>query len=265
MKNIEDLKIAYEPHLVPPLNLMREEGIDVLDEWFRWAEEWSMILKVYGKIMMNSAVLEIGCGLGRIAFPLRYILLKGSYEGFDICRNKIDFLQQNFHKTYPNFNFRWANVKNTYYNPDGEIEVVDYRFPYENDLFDIVYAASVFTHMAPSNTANYFKESARVLKPNGRCVFSFFLLDYYRAGEPRPLGFSRPDFNFDYYYKNYGNAFAMTDPDNPERMTAYRLHLIESFAEQADLEAIGSPLPGMWSGSTQNWIGAQEVIVFGKR
>jgi hypothetical protein len=67
---------------------MRQEGVVVLEDWFRWAEEWSMVLRMFGGVGMNSAVLEIGCGLGRIAFPLRYVLLKGWYEGFEICRDQ---------------------------------------------------------------------------------------------------------------------------------------------------------------------------------
>lgn len=259
-----NFKIAYEPHLIPPPDLMKDEGIEVLEEWFRWAEEWSMILKIYGKITKSSVILEIGCGLGRIAFPLRYVLFNGSYEGFDICRYKIDFLQKNFHSTYSNFNFRWANIKNTHYNPDGEIEATSYRFPYDNESFDLVYAASVFTHMIPQNTANYFKESARVLKPNGQCIFSFFILDYYRKGKPRPLGFSNPYFDFDYYDDNYNDDFAVNDPKNPEKLTAYKLDLVKNLAERAGLKLIESSLPGVWSGSTENWIGAQDLVILRK-
>ena len=97
-------RIAYDPKLVPPLHLMRQEGIDVLEEWFRWGEEWSMLLRIYGRITSSSSILEIGCGLGRIAFSLRFVLsAEGSYEGFEICRNKVAFLERRFHRAYPNF------------------------------------------------------------------------------------------------------------------------------------------------------------------
>ena len=56
--------IAYDPPLVPPLSLMRTEGIDVLEEWFRWGEEWSVLLRTSGGLRGRSDVLEIGCGLG---------------------------------------------------------------------------------------------------------------------------------------------------------------------------------------------------------
>lgn len=258
-------QIAYEPDLLPPLELMRQEGIDVLEEWFRWAEEWSMLLRIYGHITQTSSVLEIGCGLGRIAFPLRYILSsEGSYHGFEICQEKVSFLEKNFHNKYPNFHFSWANVHNTFYNPKGQIKAKDYRFPYADDSFDLVYAASVFTHMLPDAATNYFHEAARVLKPGGRIVFSFFLLDNYCPGRPRPHGFNRPGFNFDYSYHSHENEFAIANRSNPEQMTAYRLTLIERLAAQAELELAQPPVPGLWSGSTSTWVGAQDLVILTK-
>jgi SAM-dependent methyltransferase len=257
--------VAHEPDLIPPLDLMHREGIRVLEDWFRWAEEWSMLLRLYGNITKDSAVLEIGCGLGRTAFPLRLILSsEGSYDGFDICHYKIAFLEQNFHKAYPNFHFTWADIHNTYYNPGGQTSAADYRFPYPDNSFDIVYAASVFTHMLPEGAANYFRESARVLKPGGRCLFSFFLLDNYRPGNPRPLVFARSDFNFDYRYGHYGGDFALASPDNPEWMTAYSSGIIGRLATEAGLELAQAPIPGLWSGSTATWVGMQDLVVFRK-
>ncbi len=62
--------VAYEPNLIPPPSLMHTEGITVIEEWFRWAEEWSCLLRMYGGLAKQSRVLEISCGLGRTAFPL---------------------------------------------------------------------------------------------------------------------------------------------------------------------------------------------------
>jgi SAM-dependent methyltransferase len=265
-EQIQQPWVAYEPSLIPPLDLMRQEGIEVLEEWLRWAEEWSVLLRVYGGITRKSAVLEIGCGLGRTAFPLRYVLSSaGSYDGFDICPNKIEFLEQHFHKAYPNFRFIWADIHNTYYNPRGQVRATDYRFPYPDSSFDVVYAGSVFTHMLPEAAANYFQQSARVLKSEGRCLFSLFLLDNYRPEQPRPLGFARSGFNFDHPYGHYGDDFAVAEPDNPEQMTAYRLRLIEHLVERAGLELAQAPAPGFWSGSTSTWVGAQDLIVLRKR
>ncbi len=254
--------VAYEPDLVPPFSLMGGEGITVLEEWFRWAEEWSMLLRFYGRITAESRVLEIGCGLGRVAFPLRYVLSrKGGYTGFDIVRSKIEFLQRNFQPAHPNFRFHWSDVHNTYYNPEGHLRAADYRFPATDESVDIVFAASVFTHMLAENAAHYFRETARVLRPGGRCVFSFFLLDNYRPGLQRPSGFARDIFNFAYEYAGHGDDFAIVEPQNPEQMTAYRLGLIERLAADAGLRLALPPAPGMWSGSFSSWIGSQDTVV----
>lgn len=257
--------VAYEPELVPPLHLMRSEGIDVIEEWFRWAEEWSMLLRIFGKITPFSDVLEIGCGLGRIAFPLRYILSsEGSYSGFEITKEKVDFLREYFHRAHKNFHFTWADIHNTYYNSKGTITASDYRFPYPEQSFDLVYAASVFTHMLPVTVEHYLKETSRVLRPGGRAVFSFFILDNYVKGQQRAKGFVRAGFNFDHSFESYGDEFAISVPENPEEMTAYKLSMIKRFAERARLEFEGEPLPGVWSGSSSNWVGAQDIVILRK-
>lgn len=257
--------VAYEPELVPPLELMKTEGVNTLEEWYRWAEEWSMFLRIYGGMAGDSKVLEIGCGLGRIAFPLRYILRAGgTYDGFEICRFKVDFLNDTFHRAHPNFRFSWANIYNTFYNSEGQIRGEDYRFAYVDQTFDIVYAASVFTHLLPETTQNYFQETFRVLKPNGRAVFSFFLLDYYRRNQPRPLGFNAEVFNFDYPYGSFGDDFAIAVADNPEYMTSYRLRLVKEYAALAGFDIVQPPIPGLWSGTQPHPIGAQDLVIFTK-
>lgn len=262
----ERYRIAYEPRLVPPLTLMRTEGIDVLEEWFRWGEEWSVLLRVYGSLRRDSAVLEIGCGLGRTAFPLRYVLSKeGTYDGFDVGKDKIAFLNDTFHRAYGNFRFSWADVHNTYYNPTGALRAAEFSFPYRDRSFDVVYAASVFTHMLPEPARHYFRESARVLREGGRCVFSFFVLDNYDPDRQRPLGFARAAFNFDHAYQDYGERFALSSPENPEEMTAYGLDFLRGLADDAGLTFVQEPLPGFWSGRFDTWIGAQDLVVLTTR
>jgi SAM-dependent methyltransferase len=256
--------VSYEPELIPPFHLMQMEGIQVLEEWFRWAEEWSFLLRMYGKISPESRVLEIGCGLGRTAFPLRYILTQGSYDGFEISSDKVEFLQKNFTKQYPNFRFILADIHNTFYNPAGEIQAETFKFPYPDSAFDIVYAASIFTHMLPDITEHYFKETARVLQKNGRAVFSFFILDNYRAGHTRPFGFAHTMFDLDHSYGSYGDSFKIANPANVEEMTAYKISLLEQFAKNAGLVWVQEPVAGMWSGITDTWVGTQDIVVLRK-
>ena len=256
--------VAFDPALLPPSALMREEGVSTLEEWFRWAEEWAMLLRIYGGARVDSNVLEIGCGVGRLALPLRYLLLEGSYDGFDIRKAPIAFLQQNFTPVHSNFRFHHADLVNSYYNARGSTQTSNYRVPVGDASIDLVFAASIFTHMLPGYTSHYFHEAARALRPGGRCVFSFFLLDNYRPGAARPLGFARPDFNLDHHLEEFGDGFALAFPDDPERMTGYSLTLIRSFADAAGLEIEGDPLPGLWSGSFEAPIAAQDLVILRK-
>ncbi|MEO6447213.1 MAG: class I SAM-dependent methyltransferase [Gemmatimonadaceae bacterium] len=255
--------LAYEPKLLPPPSLMREEGITILEEWFRWGEEWSMLLRTYGKLTPTSDVLEIGCGLGRIAFAIRYLLPRGTYTGFEIVRQKVEFLQPTFTPAHRNFSFVWADVANTYYNPGGTLNPVQYHFPAAEASKDLVFAASVFTHMAPAHTAHYLREAARVLKPGGRCVLSFFLLERYRHDVARPFNFGGAAFAFDLHDPVWGSAFAFVNADNPEQMTSYRTSLIDRLAWEAGLK-IDEVIPGLWSGTEPAAAPTQDVVVLSR-
>jgi SAM-dependent methyltransferase len=258
-------EFARDPELLPPVQLMLREGINILEEWFRWAEEWVMVLKFYGGLKMTSRVLEVGCGLGRIAFPLRYQLLAGAYEGFDICAFKIEFLRKHFARKYPTFHFQHADIHNTEYNPTGKLRAENFCFPYPDSAFDIAYAASVFTHLAPESARNYLREIARVLRPEGRALISVFLLDYFDRKRSRPLGCARKFFDFHYFPDSkFPDSFAVADRKNWEATTAYKLEVLTAFASEAGLET-REIAPGMWSGGTDRWILPQDLIVLRRR
>lgn len=256
---------AYEPDLLPSPERMLDEGIEVLEEWFRWGEEWAVLLRVHAGLGADSDVLEIGCGQGRIAYSIRIVVFgEGSYEGFDINRGKIDALQSRFTPAHPRFRFHYADIHNTHYNPGGAVAPERSEFPFADASFDVVFAASIFTHMGPATTARYFAETARVLRPGGRALFSFFLLDNYLPGRPRPQGFARHDFDFDHHHAGWDEDVAIAAPDDPERMTAYRLEVIERMAADAGLELAAPPIDGLWSGRKRTWTGAQDLIALSR-
>lgn len=254
--------VAYEPELLPSLSRMAEEGIPVLEEWFRWGEEWSMLLRIYGKLGRRSRIFEIGCGQGRIAFPLRYLLsAEGGYTGFDIDRRKLQFLRSVFPLKHSNFRFELADLRNSFYNPGGRTSPTEYRFPVDDQSQDLVFAASVFTHMLPDNVLHYFREAARALRSGGRCVFSFFLLDYYDPERSRPHPFDAARFSLDHPHAGYGDELAVVEPAVPERMTGYRSSLVARMAAEAGLRFVEDPVPGIWSGAFDNGILAQDLVI----
>ncbi|MEE9201898.1 MAG: methyltransferase domain-containing protein [Dehalococcoidia bacterium] len=126
----------------------------------------------------DDRVLDVGCGIGRNAVPLtRYLSKTGSYEGFDIIRLAIEWNRRRISRSHPNFRFHFADIHNEQYTPGGKHRAYEYRFPYEDASFDVVFLASVFTHMVSADTEHYLSEIARVLRPGGRYLATFFIIN----------------------------------------------------------------------------------------
>ena len=123
-------------------------------------------------------VLDIGCGIGRMAYPLTgYLNSEASYEGFDIVKEGIDWCTRNISKSCPNFRFTHVDLYNQLYNTGTQVSANHFRFPYDGSRFDFVFLTSVFTHMMPEEVSHYMEEIARVMKPGAVCLASFFLLN----------------------------------------------------------------------------------------
>ena len=124
----------------------------------------------------GGQVLDIGSVQGRMALPLTgFLSAEGSYTGLEIVKSGVDWCEQ-VYVAHESFTFHHADVFNSYCNPEGQYQSSDYPFPFPDDEFDVIFLASVFTHMRPADIAHYLKEISRCLKPGGHCLASFFLL-----------------------------------------------------------------------------------------
>jgi SAM-dependent methyltransferase len=139
--------------------------------------EYLGYFREFAALQPHEDVLDIGCGIGRMALPLTKYLERGSYRGIDIVREGIEWCQNNITPKHPNFRFEHANVYNRMYNRAATRGAAEYRFPYADASFDFVFLTSVFTHMLGEDTRHYLSEIGRCLRPGGRVLSTWFLLN----------------------------------------------------------------------------------------
>jgi SAM-dependent methyltransferase len=135
------------------------------------------LYKSIADLQPTERVLDIGCGSGRMAIPLSGYLTSGTYRGIDVSREAIDWCRSNISSQFPSFQFDHVDAGNSFYNPEGTVRADEYRLPYSDGTFDFVAASSLYTHLMPGETRNYLRETYRVLRPGGRCLATFFMID----------------------------------------------------------------------------------------
>ena len=209
------------------------------------------------RLRPDESVLDIGCGIGRVAIPLTQYLDegRGRYEGFDVMKSHVDFCAGRITPGYPNFRFTHSDVQNSRYNPLGKIPAAAYRFPYDDETFDFAFATSVFTHLLPEAAFRYLQETARVLRRGGRFLATFFLLDD-EARAASAAGRSSISFSH-----RWAESCHVVDPANPEAAVAYDHDFIEALYRRAGLTLAGGVGWGTWSGRAVPWGGYQDQIV----
>lgn len=153
-----------------------------------------------GGLKKNARVLDVGCGIGRLAVPLtRYLDEDGSYEGFDVVKSGIDWCNKRISKQFSNFKFTHIDLKNDLYNLETEVQAKDFIFPYRENEFDFVFLTSVFTHMMPDDVEAYLKQIHRVLQKGGTCFATFFIMNE----ENKQLMQATDGIKFNYSFGNY--------------------------------------------------------------
>jgi SAM-dependent methyltransferase len=131
-----------------------------------------------GGLKPTDRILDIGCGIGRMAVPLTQYLDHRSafYEGVDPVNEGIEWCVQNITSAYPNFRFCRVDVAHELYNPGGAIPGHEVVLPFAGLRFDFVTMVSVATHLPASEIAAYAREVMRLLAPGGRLFLTAFLV-----------------------------------------------------------------------------------------
>jgi SAM-dependent methyltransferase len=217
------------------------------------AEFFGYLVELCG-LQPGDSVLDVGCGSGRIAVPLTgYLSGEGRYAGFDVSKKAVAWCQDNISRSHPNFDFTVADIQNGFYNRKGKSTPSEFPFPYPDASFDVVFLASVFTHMFPPDVTHYLHEIARVLKPGGRCLSTFFLLNEESLALTEA---KKGRFNFKHERQGYRTISVL----RPEAAIAYTEPFVRDLHETCGLELLEPLHYGSWCGRPE-YTSFQDILI----
>lgn len=235
---------------LPPLHLRWEVG--PLRGFESSAAEYRVFLRLFGGLRAESRVLDIGCGCGQIALELRDMLGKeGAYLGCDIHPGLIAWSRSAIESVDRRFTFHHLDVRNGLYNPHGKESAASLKFPPSWGTFDVILLKSVFTHLRRAEAENYIRQIPSLLRPGGRCLASFFLLN---AEQRRHEAENRIRFR----PSSEGAAYAV--PEIPEAIVAFEEQDVLEIIAQAGLALERPVVYGTWSGR-EDGLSHQDILV----
>ena len=208
----------------------------------------------FGKIKKTDNLLELGSGIGLLAqYLTSFIDTPGSYTGFDLNKNCIEWSQSNIKppsKSNLKLNFNHICHKIPY---PGHIPTI--VFPYEDNTFDFVFSSSLILTLTPDESKQYLHEIFRVLKKGGRCLLSYFLWNNYLD---IPIGRSNTDIKRVNNCKDYKVIYNSLR----ETAIAYQEQQIHDWHVETKLP-IAEIIYGNWSG-TSDELTCADIILCGK-
>src|SRR5438067_7055335 len=251
--------VGESDELIPPPELQAYVG----GGFERVGAEFLNYFRDLCGLQPDHRVLDVGCGSGRMAVPLtKFLTSEGSYEGFDISAPVVNWCTNNITRKHPNFRFQVADLHNPAYNLKSKRQAADYIFPFAGNYFDLVFLTSVFTHMKSPDMEAYAAQIARVLKLNGRCLITFFLLNPESRGLMREEAKACSDsgskrLNFQY---TIAHGCQAVDPAKPEDALAYDETLVRQIFARHNLR-IDEPIHyGSWSGR-KSYLSFQDILI----
>lgn len=200
------------------------------DTFLRSGRETVALMRSLCGLQPDHSVLDVGCGSGRVALGLiGHLASPGRYIGFDPALKPIEWCQAHIASRHAEFEFVHVDVHNASYHPEGQRSADAVRFPAASASIDVALLSSVFTHLLPDDVAAYTRELYRVVRPGGRCLISYLLMN--AAAE---AAVSARTTIFDLRYRC--GPFVTFSRDDPTEGLAYDEQFALAMLQEAGLE-----------------------------
>jgi SAM-dependent methyltransferase len=210
MSRGNDKPLLSPEQMIPPPEMNFVGGGD-----FRGVGEAYLKQFIKFGLKPHHKVLDVGCGIGRMAIPLTgYLNSKGSYDGFDIREDGIRWCSEKISPSFPRFRFKLATLRNSLYLPEDQGDPARFIFPYPSRSFDFVILTSVFTHLGDAVVCRYLDEINRVLRRDGKMVATFFLFGHNSRDRKDRVA---QNLTFAHHFGHYRLLLS----DNPDAATAF--------------------------------------------
>jgi|GEM_PF-542002 len=170
-------RIRYHGSVLPPPELRAfmcgspyDDGEFFLDSAVAHARKLVRTVQLTNR----TRIVDVGCGLGRLAIGLVREGRDVQYVGIDSQKRFIRWCARYIQRAHPNFRFVHINVENERYNPRGEKIGENFRLPIADGDADVVYLWGVLTNMAPEHMLIYVSETSRMLRKGGSAFLTAF-------------------------------------------------------------------------------------------
>lgn len=144
------------------------------------------------------------------------------------------------------------------YNPKGIYNSSEYKFNYNDNFFDLAFLTSVFTHMHTHDVERYLSEISRVLRPGGRCMITFFLLN------EESQGFINKGMATQKLTHQIDDVSFTKDKNVPESAIGFKEDYIKELYKLQNLNIIDPIQYGSWCGR-ENYLSYQDIIIAEKK
>jgi ubiquinone/menaquinone biosynthesis C-methylase UbiE len=149
-----------------------ESDEQIVGDGYDWIGDVELAVLQKSGLRPTDTLVDFGCGTGRLAVKVIPVLNGGAYVGIEVARNILDRAERNVAAACPEppCALQWLH------NPGR-------GFPLDDASVDMICAFSVFTHLEHEDTYVYLSDARRVIKPQGRFVYSCLPLelDYSQA------------------------------------------------------------------------------------